>query len=153
MNADPPEQKIDAHAVEQRRFVDWLRTVAPYIHAFRNKAFVVAFGGELVQFGALNALIQDLAFLHAMGIRIVLVHGSQPQVEEQLRLHQIEALFSNGTRITDARALLKRRKKRPVKYGSTLKRPLVKAYPTPPWPMRASASFRAILSPRGRWVS
>lgn len=92
-------------ADQQARFVDWLRSVAPYIHAFRNKTFVVAFGGELVQQGALNALIQDVAFLHAMGMQIVLVHGSRPQVEEQLRLHQVESSFSNGMRITDADAL------------------------------------------------
>ncbi|WP_232534494.1 amino-acid N-acetyltransferase [Mycoavidus sp. B2-EB] len=90
---------------QQARFVDWLRSVAPYIHAFHNKTFVVAFGGELVQLGALNALIQDIAFLHAMGMQIVLVHGSRPQVEEQLRLHQVESSFFNGMRITDANAL------------------------------------------------
>jgi len=87
------------------QFVDWLRSVAPYIHAFRNKLFVVGFGGELVQAGALNALVQDIALLHAMGIHIVLAHGSRPQVEEQLRLHQVESSFSQGLRITDARAL------------------------------------------------
>ncbi len=102
---DEIHEKALEIADQQARFVDWLRSVAPYIHAFRNKTFVVAFGGELVQRGALNALIQDVAFLHAMGIQIVLVHGSRPQVEEQLRLHQVESSFSNGMRITDADAL------------------------------------------------
>ncbi|BBO59055.1 amino-acid acetyltransferase [Mycoavidus sp. B2-EB] len=108
----PPQKvsnEINEKALEmvdqQARFVDWLRSVAPYIHAFHNKTFVVAFGGELVQLGALNALIQDIAFLHAMGMQIVLVHGSRPQVEEQLRLHQVESSFFNGMRITDANAL------------------------------------------------
>lgn len=102
---DEIHEKALEIADQQARFVDWLRSVAPYIHAFRNKTFVVAFGGELVQQGALNALIQDVAFLHAMGMQIVLVHGSRPQVEEQLRLHQVESSFSNGMRITDADAL------------------------------------------------
>ena len=35
-------------------FVPWFRTVAPYIHAFRGKTFVVAFPGELVTAGALE---------------------------------------------------------------------------------------------------
>ncbi|MGI4900431.1 MAG: amino-acid N-acetyltransferase [Janthinobacterium lividum] len=87
------------------QFVDWLRAVAPYIHAFRNKTFVVAFGGELVHEGFLNALVQDVALLHAMGMQIVLVHGSRPQVEEQMRLRQRESDFSRGMRITDAAAL------------------------------------------------
>jgi len=95
----------DTESFHQAQFVEWLRSVAPYIHAFRNKTFVVAFGGELVQGGMLNALVQDIALLHAMGMQIVLVHGSRPQVEEQLRLRQVESEFSHGMRITDASAL------------------------------------------------
>ena len=45
------------------QFVRWFREVAPYVHAFRNKTFVVAFGGELVQADALNTLVQDLSLL------------------------------------------------------------------------------------------
>src|SRR6476661_5110814 len=86
-------------------FVQWLRSVAPYIHAFRGKTFVVAFPGELVKAGALPVLAQDLSLLHALGIRIVVVHGSRPQVEEQLALRNVEARFHNGVRITDAAAL------------------------------------------------
>ena len=95
----------NSESFQQAQFVEWLRSVAPYIHAFRNKTFVVAFGGELVQGGMLNALVQDIALLHAMGMQIVLVHGSRPQVEEQLRLRQVESEFSHGMRITDASAL------------------------------------------------
>jgi len=62
------------------QFVRWFREVAPYVHAFRGKTFVVAFGGELVQANALNDLIQDLSLLSALGIKLVLVHGSRPQV-------------------------------------------------------------------------
>lgn len=87
------------------QFVQWLRSVAPYIHAFRGKTFVVAFPGELVTAGALPVLAQDLSLLHAMGIKVVIVHGSRPQVEEQLALRNVEARFHNGLRITDAAAL------------------------------------------------
>jgi amino-acid N-acetyltransferase len=95
----------DTESFQQAQFVDWLRSVAPYIHAFRNKTFVVAFGGELVRDDMLNGLVQDIGLLHAMGMQIVLVHGSRPQVEEQLRLRQVESEFSHGMRITDAAAL------------------------------------------------
>ena len=95
----------EAEAATQAQFVDWLRAVAPYIHAFRNKTFVVAFGGELVRDGALNALIQDVALLHAMGMQIVLVHGCRPQVEDSMRLRNLESQFAGGMRITDAPAL------------------------------------------------
>jgi amino-acid N-acetyltransferase len=89
----------------QTHFVQWLRSVAPYIHAFGGKTFVVAFPGELVQAGALPVLAQDLSLLHALGIRVVVVHGLRPQVEEQLSLRQVEARFHNGIRITDSAAM------------------------------------------------
>ena len=87
------------------QFVRWFREVAPYVHAFRGKTFVVAFGGELVQAGALNTLVQDLSLLSALGIRLVLVHGSRPQVNEQLRLKGYTQQFDRGLSPTDAAAL------------------------------------------------
>jgi amino-acid N-acetyltransferase len=86
-------------------FVDWLRSVAPYIHAFRGKTFVVAFPGELVIAGALPVLAQDLSLLHALGIKVVIVYGTRPQVEEQLALRNVKARYHNGLRITDTAAL------------------------------------------------
>jgi amino-acid N-acetyltransferase len=87
------------------QFVQWLRSVAPYIHAFRGKTFVIAFPGELVTAGALPVLAHDLSLLVALGIRVVLVHGSRPQVAEQLALRNVEGRFHNGIRITDTAAL------------------------------------------------
>jgi amino-acid N-acetyltransferase len=87
------------------QFVQWLRSVAPYIHAFRGKTFVVAFPGELVKAGALPVLAHDLSLLHALGIKIVIVHGSRPQVVEQLALRNLEPHYHNGVRVTDAPAM------------------------------------------------
>ena len=87
------------------QFVAWLRDVAPYVHAHRGRTFVVGFGGELVETGRLNALVQDLSLLHAMGIRLVLVHGSRPQVQAQMKLKGLQPRFHNRVRITDAAAL------------------------------------------------
>ncbi len=87
------------------QFVGWLRSVAPYIHAHRGKTFVVAIGGELIAAGGLNALVQDVALLAAMGVRIVLVHGFRPQIEEQLREKGVGARYAQGMRVTDAVAL------------------------------------------------
>ena len=86
-------------------FVPWFRSVAPYIHAHRGKTFVVAIAGELVAAGKLAAFAQDLALIHAMGIKVVLVHGFRPQVEEQLRAKGHRSQFSHGMRVTDAVAL------------------------------------------------
>ena len=86
-------------------FVPWFRSVAPHIHAYRGKTFVVGITGEAIAAGKLNALVQDLAILHAMGVRLVLVHGFRPQVDEQLRAKGLTSLFSQGRRITDSVAL------------------------------------------------
>ena len=86
-------------------FVPWFRSVAPYIHAYRGKTFVVAMAGELIAAGKLNQFVQDLAILQAMGIKLVLVHGFRPQVSEQLRAKGHPERFSHGIRITDAVAL------------------------------------------------
>src|SRR5690554_1970969 len=87
------------------QFVRWFREVAPYVHAFRGKTFVVAFGGELIQANALNALVQDLSLLSSLGIKLVLVHGSRPQVNEQLELKGYSTKFGRGTEPTTSEAL------------------------------------------------
>lgn len=86
-------------------FVPWFRSVAPYIHAHRGKTFVVAIAGELIAAGKLDTFAQDLALIHAMGIKVVLVHGFRPQVEEQLSAKGHVSKFSHGMRVTDAVAL------------------------------------------------
>jgi amino-acid N-acetyltransferase len=92
-------------AVFPLTFVPWFRSVAPYIHAYHGKTFVVAVAGEAIAAGKLNTLAQDLAILHAMGIRLVLVHGFRPQVNEQLKAKGHSSRFSHGLRITDEVAL------------------------------------------------
>ncbi|TSE27210.1 Amino-acid acetyltransferase [Tepidimonas sediminis] len=82
-------------------FVPWFRAVAPYIHKFRHQTFVVGVPGEAIAAGKLPNLVQDLALIQSMGVRLVLVHGFRPQVDEQLRAKGHTARFHNGVRITD----------------------------------------------------
>ncbi len=86
-------------------FVPWFRSVAPYIHKFRNQTFVIGLTGEGIAAGKLASIAQDIAMIQAMGVKIVLVHGFRPQVNEQLRLKGQEARYSHGMRITDEVAL------------------------------------------------
>ena len=86
-------------------FVPWFRSVAPHIHAYRGKTFVVGIAGEAIAAGKLNHFVQDMAILHAMGVRLVLVHGFRPQVNEQLAAKGQVSHFSQGRRITDSVAL------------------------------------------------
>jgi amino-acid N-acetyltransferase len=86
-------------------FVPWFRSVAPYIHAYRGKTFVVGLAGEAIAAGKLNTFAQDLAILHAMGVKLVLVHGFRPQVNEQLAAKGHVSKYHRGVRITDPVAL------------------------------------------------
>ena len=92
-------------AVFNFTFVPWFRSVAPYIHKFRNQTFVVAVCGEAIAAGKLQHLAQDLAMVQSMGVKVVLVHGFRPQVNEQLKAKGHEAKYSHGIRITDEVAL------------------------------------------------
>jgi amino-acid N-acetyltransferase len=86
-------------------FVPWFRSVAPYIHKFRNQTFVVGIAGEAIAAGKLQHLAQDLAMIQSMGVKIVLVHGFRPQVNEQLKAKGHTPRYSHGLRITDEVAL------------------------------------------------
>jgi len=86
-------------------FVTWLRSSSPYIHAHRGRTFVVAFGGAAVAAEDFSNLIHDIALLHGLGVRLVLVHGARPQIEERLRLRGAEIRYINGLRVTDDAAL------------------------------------------------
>jgi amino-acid N-acetyltransferase len=89
----------------QDRFIDWFQSVAPYIHAFRGKVFVIAFGGEVVADGRFFHLTHDLNLLAALGVKLVLVHGSRQQIEAKLKTQKIRSRFAEKLRITDAAAL------------------------------------------------
>ena len=83
-------------------FVTWFRSVAPYINAFRGKTFVVAFGGEVVADGKFVELTHDFNLLAALGIRLVLVHGARPQIEQHLSRNDIADCYHQNIRLTDA---------------------------------------------------
>ncbi|MEJ2618930.1 MAG: amino-acid N-acetyltransferase [Candidatus Thiodiazotropha sp.] len=89
----------------QDMFVDWFRGSSPYIHAHRGRTFVITFGGEAVADSGFANLIHDIALLHGLGIRLVLVHGARPQIEERLKTRGVETQFVDGLRITDDAAL------------------------------------------------
>ncbi|WP_295393414.1 amino-acid N-acetyltransferase [uncultured Thiodictyon sp.] len=86
-------------------FVDWVRQATPYIHAHRGCTFVVCFGGEAVADPGFAHLIHDLALLHGLGVRLVLVHGARPQIEARLTERHSELRYVNGLRVTDDAAL------------------------------------------------
>ncbi|CAG1022943.1 partial amino-acid N-acetyltransferase, partial [Methylococcales bacterium] len=86
-------------------FVNWFRNSSPYIHAHRNKTFVISFGGEAVLSADFEHHVHDFALLNSLGIRLVLVHGIRPQIDSRLEKLNIEPQFHNNLRITDDVAL------------------------------------------------
>ena len=85
-------------------FVNWFRDSSPYIHAHRNKTFVIYFNGEMIM-DSYDNLIHDFALLKSLGIRLVLVHGIRPQVDQRLKQRSISFKFHQNLRITDDIAL------------------------------------------------
>lgn len=86
-------------------FVSWFRQSSPYIHSHRGRTFVVGFGGEACSDPQFPHLIHDLALLHALGIRLVLVAGARPQIEQRLKSRGAEVHYVEALRVTDPVAL------------------------------------------------
>ncbi len=82
-------------------FVEWFRGASPYINAHRGRIFVIQFGGEAVEDQGFPHLIQDIALLNSLGVRLVLVHGIRPQIEQRLAQRSIAARVHKGLRVTD----------------------------------------------------
>ena len=87
------------------RLVQWFRESSPFIHAHRGRTFVVHVGGEMLTEPNAAALVHDLALLSGLGIRIVLVPGARPQIEQRLTARGAAIEYVNGLRVTDTEAL------------------------------------------------
>ena len=73
-----------------QHYVHWFRHSAPYINAHRDKTFVLMFGGEAVRHPNFEHIIHDIALLHSLGIRLILVYGARPQINQNLKEKGIE---------------------------------------------------------------
>jgi acetylglutamate kinase len=83
-----------------------LKHAAPYIRMYKRKTFVLKAGGELfVSLEATKALVEQIAILHQVGIRIVLVHGGGPQSTKLATALGVPTQFIEGRRVTDEHAL------------------------------------------------
>lgn len=89
----------------EKTFIEWFRQSAPYVHSHRGRTFVVSFSGDAVLDGSFQKIVHDLAILHSLGVKLVLVHGARPQIEAALRRSKVPWSFSNGTRVTTLEAM------------------------------------------------
>ena len=86
-------------------YVNWLRHASPYINAHRDCTFVVMLPGEGVADANFGNIVHDLVLLHSLGVRLVLVHGSRPQIETRLAARGLTPHFHRNLRITDSSTL------------------------------------------------
>lgn len=87
--------------METNAYARWFRGSTPYISAHRNRTFVVLLSGEALEHVNLTNIVHDLALLHVLGVRLVLVHGARPQIERALP----ESFYHQHRRITDAASM------------------------------------------------
>ena len=94
------------HKGEQAVTVRALRGAAPYIHMYKGKVFVIKTGGGAFRDGAaMRAFMEQVAILHHLGIRVVLVHGGGPQLDQVATKLGVKTQMVQGRRVTDAGAI------------------------------------------------
>lgn len=91
---------------ERAIVVSALKHAAPYIRLFKRKVFVLKAGGDVFADEATaRGLLEQVAILHQVGIRVILVHGGGPQSTELASALGFETSFVEGRRVTDANSL------------------------------------------------
>lgn len=101
MSTRPSPTEIESLA--QGRFdVDSLREALPYICEYIGKTIVLKVGGSV---GLEPTILQDVAWLHRLGIRPVVVHGGGPMISDWQQRLGLETQFVEGRRFTDATTL------------------------------------------------
>jgi acetylglutamate kinase len=95
-----------AHRSDKTAAIRALRSASPYIRLYKGKTFVVKAGGAV--FGdpaATRALIEQIAILHYLGIRVVMVHGGGPQLTEVTEAMGVPTRMVQGRRVTDEKSI------------------------------------------------
>ncbi|HHL8845632.1 TPA: amino-acid N-acetyltransferase [Escherichia coli] len=93
--------------VKERKteLVEGFRHSVPYINTHRGKTFVIMLGGEAIEHENFSSIVNDIGLLHSLGIRLVVVYGSRPQIDANLAAHHHEPLYHKNIRVTDAKTL------------------------------------------------
>lgn len=74
----------------------------PYLQKYNNKVVVVKYGGNAMTNDKLkHAVMEDIVMLSTVGIKVVLVHGGGPEINDMLKRVGKESKFVNGLRYTD----------------------------------------------------
>lgn len=90
---------------EQTDYVKWFRNSAPYINAHRDGCFLIVLSGETIAHPNFANIVHDIALLHSLGVKLVLVHGARPQIEAKLEQLGFDSQIHRGLRVTDQAAM------------------------------------------------
>jgi acetylglutamate kinase len=83
-----------------------LKSAAPYIRMYKNKVFVIKAGGAVFSDEiSTRGLIEQVAILHQVGIKTVLVHGGGPQLDSMQASLGLDTRMVNGRRVTDQKSI------------------------------------------------
>lgn len=78
----------------------------PYIQKYSDKIVVIKYGGNAMTNKELkDAVMTDIVLLSLVGIKVVLVHGGGPEINDMLKRLDIQSRFINGLRYTDKDAI------------------------------------------------
>jgi acetylglutamate kinase len=83
-----------------------LKHATPYIRMYKNKVFVIKAGGEVFEnMTTTKSLMEQIAILHQIGIRVVVIHGGGPQSTKLASSLGIPTNMVEGRRVTDTETL------------------------------------------------
>ncbi|MBE8574920.1 amino-acid N-acetyltransferase [Vibrio sp. OPT18] len=85
--------------------VKGFRQSTPYVNAHRGKTMVIMLGGEAVADRNFGNIISDIALLHSLGVKIVLVHGARPQINQLLTKQDCHTPYHKNIRVTNEYSL------------------------------------------------
>ena len=94
------------HRSDHAAMIRALRSASPYIRLYKGKTFVVKAGGAVFGDTAMTrALIEQIAILHYLGVRVVMVHGGGPQTTEIADALGVSTRMVEGRRVTDQKSV------------------------------------------------
>lgn len=86
-------------------FVDTFRMSSPYINAHQGLIFVIHIPGALLRERLFSSIMEDIALMRVVGIKLILVFGPHEVLNERLKEEGIYPAVANGMSVTDARTL------------------------------------------------
>ena len=92
---------MDMHFSNAER-AEVLTAALPYIKKYNGKTVVIKYGGNaMINEQLKQQVMEDIALLWLIGVKVVLVHGGGPEISETMKKLGKEAKFVNGLRVTD----------------------------------------------------